>query len=285
MTQKITANTLLQKIQRTVFMNIDPQEVRSFQVRFDAGNLVPPPYHYAYTLEVDLADKNTPANYAIRYLHREELSEEEILDEGFTPNDDWSWKGTLPQNWRNALLEQIKKQSWPTKPEKPGEGEAALEIRLLGEDEKALFDGKPADIASWEYFLQELIQAMYEISGKEAPFELIYREIKRDETYEIQLKASFAERSMQAKELHNGQEANNIQPDWKLLKNLMKTIYVPDYDYENAREQEPKKRGKYIFTGEGLWFKFGDSLIEPDKKSKSLDRLEDSLKGLFGERD
>lgn len=265
-------------------MNIAPHEVSSFQVHFDAGNLVPPPYHYTYSLEVNLSADDTPASYVIQYLHREELSEDEILDEGFTLSDDWEWKGKLPQNWRNALLEQIRKQSWPGKPEKLSEGDAGLQIRLFGEDDKVLFEGQPADIASWEYFLQELIQAMYEISGKEAPFELVYREIKKgSETYEIRLKASFAERSMQATALQDEQEVNNIQPDWKLLKNLMKTIYIPDYDYENAREQEPKKRGKYIFTGEGLWFKFGESLTEPDKKSNSLERLEESLKGLFGE--
>lgn len=267
-------------------MNIDPQEVRSFHAHFDAGNLVPPPYHYAYSLQLNLSADDTPASYSTQYLHREELSEDEILDEGFTLNDDWEWKGNLPQNWRNALLQQIKKQSWPTRPEKRSEGDAGLQIRLMGEDDKVLFDGKPADNASWEYFLQELIQAIYEVSGKEATYELVYREIKKgNETYEIRLKASFAERSMQAKELQDGREVNTIQPEWKLLKSLMKTIYVPDYDYENAREQEPRKRGKYIFTGEGLWFKFGESLTEPDKRSNSLERLEESLKRLFGEDD
>lgn len=264
-------------------MNIDPQAVRSFHAFFDAGHLVPPPFYHTYKFRVNLAEEDTPASYAIRYLHRNELTEAEILDEGFTLDDDWEWKGKLPQGWRNVLLEQIKKQSWPTKAEKLAEGEAGLLISLLGDDDKVLFEGKPADIASWEYFLQELIQVTYEIAQKEAPFELVYREIKKgNETYEIKLKAFFTERIIQAQELENGQELNSIQPDWKLLKNLMKAIYIPDYDYGNAREQEPKKRGKYIFTGEGLWFKFGDSLTEPDKKSNSLERLENSLKGLFG---
>lgn len=267
-------------------MNINPQEVRSFQAHFDAGNLVPPPYYYTYSLQVNLSEEDTPASYAIQYLHREELSEDEILDEGFSPDDDWEWKGNLPQNWRKVLLEQIDKHSWPTRPEKPGEGEAGLRIKLLGEGDKVLFDGQPADIASWEYFLQELIQAIYEISGKEAPYELIYREVKKgNEIYEIRLTASFTERRVEAKEVQDGQEVNRVLPDWKLLKGLMKAIYIPDYDYENAREQEPKKRGKYLYTGEGLWFKFGDSLTEPDKRSNSLERLEESLKGLFGEDD
>jgi hypothetical protein len=263
-------------------MNIDPQDIRTFRVLFDAGNMVPPPFHYTYQLQVNFAGEDTTVSYEVRYLHREELSEEEILDEGFTLNDDWSWTGKLPLNWKNALLNQIEKQSWPKKPEKVTEGEAGLLISLIGEEEKPLFEGKPADIAAWEYFLQELIQAIYELAQKEAPFELVYREVKKgNEIYEIALKASFAERIIWAREIQDGQEVNRIQPDWKILKNLMKNIYIPDYDYESAREQAPKKRGKYIFTGEGLWFKFGESLTEPDQKSNSLERLEASLKDLF----
>lgn len=268
-------------------MNIDPQEVRTFRVHFDAGNMIPPPFHYTYELQVNLAEEDSGEDsiisYEVRYLHREELTEDEILDEGFTLHDDWAWKGNLPLHWQKALLSQIEKQSWPKKPEKIEEGEAGLLISLIGKDEQVLFEGVPADIGSWEYFLQELIQAVYELAQREAPFELTYLEVDRgNETYQIELKASFAERSIRARELQDDQELKSIQADWKLLKNLMKNIYIPDYDYENAREQTPKKRGKYLYTGEGLWFKFGESLTEPDPKSNSLERLEGSLKELFG---
>lgn len=263
-------------------MNIDPQDVHTFRVEFDAGNHVPPPFHYAYTLEVKLSDPEVPSTYEIHYLHREELTEEEILEEGFTLNDDWKWQGNLPVNWQKAIYAQIQKQSWPKKPEKVAEGEALIVIKLLDQEGKPLFAGRPADVAVWDYFNQELIQAIYEVAGKEAPFQLVYKEISSGaEPLEIRLEASFAQRTIKASRKEGAGPEEEVQPDWKELKNLMRLIYLPDYDYEKAREQEPKKRGKYIYTGEGLWFKFGESLLEPTKKSNNLDQVEEGLKNLF----
>ena len=95
------------------------------------------------------------------------------------------------------------------------------------------------------------------------------------------LEASFAKREISAKRLIGEDKEENISPEWRELKQLMKLIYLPDYDYDKAKVQEPKKRGKYLATGEDLWFKFGEGLTEPDKKSNSLNRLEEKLKGLF----
>ncbi len=263
-------------------MNIDPQQVHSIRVTFDAGSHVPPPYHYAYQLEVNLAENGTPGTYEIKYLHREELTEEEIFDEGFTLEDDWEWQGSLPENWREAIKTQIQKQSWPKKPELPDAGEPVLIIRLLDADNKEIFEGSPADPSTWDYFLQELIQAIFEIGEKEAPFFLEYREISSGKgELAIQMEASFAQRTIVATKIQDGKEAGTATPDWKELKQLMKVIYLPDYDYDQARVQEPKKRGKYLYTGEGLWFKFGEGLKEPNKNSDSLERLEKELKELF----
>ena len=262
-------------------MNIDPQQVHTFKVHFETSEHVPPPYYNTYNLEVRLCEGETPASFEIKYLHREELSEEEIFEEGFSLEDDWQWKGNLPENWKEAIKTHIGKQSWPRKPEKPDPNDAILNISLLDSQGNKLFEGQPADLSSWEYFLQELIQAIYETGEKEAPFLLQYREIASgQDQLDILLEASFAKREIAAKRISGGNE-EEAKPDWKELKQLMKLIFLPDYDYDGAKVQEPKKRGKYLTTGEGLWFKFGESLTEPDKKSNSLDRLEKELKGLF----
>lgn len=263
-------------------MNIDPQVVHTIRIEFDAGNAVPPPYHYAYQLEIKPAEPDVPCTYAIQYLHREELTEEEILDEGFTLNDNWQWQGNLPENWQQAILEQTGKQSWPQKPEKQKDDESQISIILTGKDGKVLFKGRPADPQVWEYFNQELIQAIYELAGKEASFQLTYKEISSgNPALEIQVEASFARRTITASRQEENERKIKVHPDWKELKNIMKLVYLPHYDYDHAREQEPKKRGKYINTGEGLWFKFDEGLVEPNKKSQALPRLEEMLKGLF----
>lgn len=261
-------------------MNIDSKQVKKLEIVFDAGGLVPPPFHYAYRLII--APDTAAVEYEIQYLHREELTEEEITDEGFTLEDDWKWEGKLPASWIEVLREQIDKHSWPKKPEQPQQEEAILDIRLLDEKRKPLFEGKPADQAVWEYFLQELIQAIYEIAEREAPFQLMYKEIGQGNAeQEIFLEASFASRTITARKLTSLGTEETVAPAWKTLKGLMKTIYIPEFDYEKASVQEPQKKGKYLYTGDGLWFKFGESLLEPDTKSKSLPRLEESLKELF----
>lgn len=263
-------------------MNIDPQQVHSIRIEFDAGNTVPPPYHYAYQLEIKPGEPDTPCSYAIQYLHREELSEDEILEEGFTLNDDWKWQGNLPQKWQEALLDLIKKQSWPKKPEKPKAETSLMLISLSNREGKVLFEGIPADPNLWEYFIQELIQAIYELAEKEAPFRLAYKEISSGNPgLEILIEASFAQRTISASRQEENDRKIKVHPDWRELKNMMKLVFLPDYDYDKASEQEPKKRGKYINTGEGLWFKFEEGLTEPDKKSQTLSRLEGMLKGLF----
>jgi hypothetical protein len=261
-------------------MNIDSQQVKKLEIIFDAGGLVPPPFHFAYRLIIDTG--STATQYEIQYLHREELTEEEITDEGFTLEDDWKWEGKLPANWIEALLAQIDKQSWPKSPEQPNPEEAVLDIRLLNEKSKVLFEGKPADQDSWEYFLQEVIQAIYEVAEREAPFQLMYKEIGAGNAgQEIFIEASFAHRKITAQKLSSNGTEENTAPDWKILKAIMKATYTPEFDYEKASINEPHKQGKYLYTGEGLWFKFGDSLLEPGKDTKSLIRLEETLKDLF----
>lgn len=263
-------------------MSVAIASVHKLDIFFDAGENVPPPFHYAYHLELTLRPDALEAKFDLRYLHREELTEEEILDEGFTPNDDWHWSGSLPEVWLNTLKEQLQKSIWPNKPKEVVEGEPLLEIQLLSQGSEILFAGKPADPQVWEYFLQELMQAIYEVAQKEAPFKLHYKEINYlGEATEIWVEASFAARTATARQNGMKAAAAEKQVPWLELKKLLKTVYLPEYDYDNALEEEPQKMGRYLSTGEGLWFVFGESLIEPGANTNSLERLDESLKGLF----
>ncbi|AHM62528.1 hypothetical protein D770_21395 [Flammeovirgaceae bacterium 311] len=265
-------------------MSVAIESVHKLDIFYDAGENVPPPYHYAYHLELTIKPAGLEAKFDLRYLHREDLSEEEILEEGFTLQDDWNWSGTLPQLWQEALQEQVQKSIWPNKPKEAQEGEAVLEIQLLSQPGEVLFAGRPADVSSWEYFLQEIMQAIYEVAQKEAPLALHYLEVGgSDKSIEIWLNASFAERKANARQvgLEGAGVADTRELSWPALKKLLKTVYMPDYDYENASELPPAEKGKHISTGEGLWFTFGESLLEPGANTNSLERLEVALKDIF----
>jgi hypothetical protein len=262
-------------------MSVAIDSVYKLDVFFDAGENVPPPFHSAYHLELSLKPDALLVHFDLRYLHREELSEEEILDEGFTLQDDWSWEGALPKVWRDALEEQLRKSLWPNKPKEPQEGEPILELQLLSQAGEVLFSGTPADVPMWEYFLQELIQAAYEVAEKEAPLQLHYKEIlPSKKQINIWLSASFARREATA--WQEGLEREKEKAiDWQVLKKVMKTVYLPEYHYDDATDGEPKKAGKYLETGDGIWYEFGKSLKEAGATTSSLARLEAALKELF----
>ncbi len=262
-------------------MSVALESVHKLDIFFDAGENVPPPFHYAYHLELTLRADSLHTKFDLRYLHREDLTEEEILEEGFTPDDDWHWEGKLPEVWLKTLQEQLQKSIWPNKPKEAEAGEPVLEIQLLSQPGEVLFAGRPADAQVWEYFLQEMMQAIYEVAQKEAPFTLHYKEINYlGQATEIWVEASFAARTATAR--HQGLEGPATKEvPWQELKKLLKTVYLPEYEYDNALEAAPQKMGRYISTGEGLWFAFGESLLEPGANTNSLERLDQTLKELF----
>ena len=65
----------------------------------------PPPYAFAYTLEIEIREKEVLVDMQTEYLGREELSFEEIEAEGFSDDDDSHWKVHLPESWINKIHE------------------------------------------------------------------------------------------------------------------------------------------------------------------------------------
>jgi hypothetical protein len=212
----------------------------------------PPPYLYQYVLELILKDGVYEARYELVYLEREEIEEDEIFEEGFTLNDDYSWSGKLPEVWIQEFKTLIEK----TKDGQESKDNILLEVETE-EGRKSFY---PLNDEAWEYFLQEMIQAIYEIDQRESPFELLYKEISPEKEWtEIKLTASFANRKVEA--ILKGKEGNvEKEISWQGLKSLMEIVYLPDYDYEEANAKPPHKPGKYINTGEGLWFEFGNTI-------------------------
>lgn len=261
-------------------MNIASEELAEIQIYFSSGTNTPPPYHHQYRIQLRPTAEGLDVDYELAYLHREEISEDEIVSEGFSENDDWQWAGSLNESWLLSLNEMIDKHSWPKQPLRPSEEEPSLLLRLLDKEGNKLFDGIPADAESWMYFAQELIQALYETAGREAPWVMEYIEkSKQDVQLLMQIEAHFSTRSVHVRKEENGRSTERIL-DWQDLKNLMKVIYLPDYLPDQAHDNLPKKGGKFLNTGEGFWYELGVSVKEPSKKSKTIPRLEETLKGL-----
>ncbi len=71
---------------------------------------VPAPFAHDYTLSLEL-DKDIKARYQINYKGRENLSEEEIIEEGYTLDDDFEWKGEINSAWLQQIESLLDFQS------------------------------------------------------------------------------------------------------------------------------------------------------------------------------
>lgn len=231
----------------------------------------PPPFLYHYTISLQFEKEKNHVQFELKYLDRDELDEEEIYEEGFSLNDDYQWEGFLPDVWIQEIKELLQKTNTSK-----GENNSNIHLELEADGKQDSFT--PSNYEKWDYLLQELVQAIYEISQKENPLEIQYKEIQAGKNdIDISLTASFALRKAELRKSFDPKDKVK-ELSWPKLKNLLSIIYLPDYDYEAATDKSPTKPGKYLATGEGLWFKFGKAIINPGKTNDVLKKIEDILK-------
>lgn len=250
------------------------EKISVLQISYFTPDL-PPPFTYQYVLSSHFKEDELLVDFKMEYIGREELEEDEIIAEGFTLDDDFTYQGSLPLIWKQELINQLDKTTYF----KDIPSDYPIHVKIEGLDEKQPFEGYPADLKNWEYFLQELVQGVFEAGKRERPLEVAYKEIRSNVLEEdIAVHVSFLERSARIASNAKGKEQQeNIIP-WKNLKKVLKAIYMPDYFPENALTKTPLKDGKYINPGDGLWYQFGKSLKNPDPKFDSLAKLELTLK-------
>ncbi|WP_373513046.1 hypothetical protein [Persicitalea sp.] len=248
-----------------------PADWKMLIIKFQTSEITPPPYAYFFTLTLTKADEGLLADFDHQYLDRDELEEEAILEEGFELNSDYAWKGELSAVWQKELDKLLSKTSY--RPErKTNDTEDYIELVFPNKnsgDERYF----PTNIADFEYFLQEIMQAIYEVSEKEQPFKLDYRNIDRLGESKINCRAAFAERIFSVQQ-------NDEPPKilgWKWTQEVMGTVFMADFVTEEATREVPKFSGKYLSLGDGLWYEFGETLVEPAPDSEVLPRIKKLL--------
>jgi hypothetical protein len=240
-----------------------------YVVRYQSAPVVPAPFSHYYTLKLDILSKDElHVDFSISYTNRENMDEDEILDEGFSLDDDYRWKGSVPAVWIGEF-QKILAGSKIIRQREEKEFEDFIEIELEEDDKKVTV--YPVDKERWSYFLQEFMQAIFESGGREKPFELSFLTIEEGKaTRAIELKASFALKTFT---LVN-QGASPQKLEWIQLQKVMDTVYKAEFIEDNALETKPSKSGSYISAGDGLWYQLGIAVVEPTNKSKELARIE-----------
>jgi hypothetical protein len=250
-----------------ILTNNTMKDWKSIRIKFQTAMGLPAPYSYFYTLDLTRDGTDLGVSLTLHYLDRDELDEEMILEEGFSMDDDYSWTGTLPTVWQIQLTQALEKLAAAQSDEVPQQ-ENYLVVEIQSSDGKTT-DFTPTDRTLWDYLQQELVQAIYEASGKERAFELEYLEIDPKNDLRIKIDASFAERVFSVR-------VNNSQPqslDWKWTKEVMGTVFKADFLPAQTPDELPRFSGKYLTTGDGVWYEFGETLVEPSPKSKVLPQI------------
>ena len=169
---------------------------------------LPAPYAYAVVADIEIADKLV-IDFTLTYLDRQDLSDEEIVGEGFTNEDDFSWKGTLGHVWVELINDLVRHN----RDDRPM-GDFYLHIA----DDHAGFPDITDDL-----IVQELIQAVYEAGGHEAPLSISICEIDRPTTliWKFEQHKAFLDQEEIA---------------WNMAYELMQLVYT-----ENLERSKPTK--------------------------------------------
>ncbi|MEL6534052.1 MAG: hypothetical protein AAFQ98_01505 [Bacteroidota bacterium] len=246
-------------------MTLPWEGLQALDIQLETRTL-PPPYRHQILAKVENRPSGWFVQFQLSYLDRESVTEEELLEEGFTGDDDFTWEGDLTAGWVTHLQNSLAQSTFPKDQTAAREKEPLVELVGHYAEGKNL-QGVPAETGYWEYLLQEFMQALYELSGFERPLEISYREVtKKQPPLDVSLSASFAHRTAEVIAQQEGNTFPTRTLHWDDVKEIMKQIYHYEFDVLRAKPQPPKKRGMYLFLGEGGWLPLPEALISTTKE-------------------
>lgn len=228
---------------------------------------VPAPFCYTKTLKINATGSVLHVDYQLQYTDREDFSMEELEEEGFTGDDNESWKGNLHINW----LETLNTITNLSKGEKASSANECI-VHVDGN----LFETYGNE-NKWDYFIQEITQAIYETATWEQP--LIIRFCKKEKDTDkapIQkLTISFASKTAVST---TGDKNKTI--DWKNIQQLLKLFYLQEFNEGEHANKVPNQAGIYSDPSDGQWYNLNDSSKVLNKTQK--EQLQKILEEIFG---
>jgi hypothetical protein len=215
-----------------------------WEARFETNDLTPPPFSHYYHLIISKEGTEYMATYELVYTHREELTEEELAEEGFTRNDNRSCKAPLHTAWI-AQLEKLLAQTQPeTRPRQPRHNFLEFHIKTQS-GEAQIFS--PKNRAAWEMLLEQVVQGLMEAAKVEAPLVLGYAWQEQGKQQRYDIRWQFADRT--AVVMHAGK---TYTIPWQAALSIMEQSFMIEADIEKAATQP--KSGDQISPGDGQWY-------------------------------
>ena len=247
-----------------------PPTTTGLVLEYDSG-ILPPPYSHVFRLALDWSTGVLSTQLDLHYTDREELTEQEIFDEGFSLEDDYRYQGNVPSVWIGPVKQLFQTTRWTKK----GIDEGGITLTPL-EGGKSEGLKIPSNQEEWQMIAQDLIQAIYELEKKEAPLTVQYRKVEREQISDLSLTIHFSNREAV---LVHSDVSKKIS--WEGAIDLMKFVFLPDYRYEQAKETPGTKRGAYIEFGDCFWHELGKGVVNSHASVDAVGKIKAGFERLL----
>lgn len=249
--------------------------MHSFKLYYESPQDVPAPYHLEAKLALELTAKNEINVQAeIQYVDREDFSKEDLLAEGLQPENHWEWSGQLPTIWIPILTERLK--GFKIGEASPKSYEPFIGIELANGE----FLKPKAKLEQEDLFVQELMQAIFEVAEKEFPLDLGFQfKNSADQWMLVEGELSFAERKFRY--IVNGNQSVVQTIDFQPIQQLMNDLFIGEFFAEKAEEKLKNTHSFAVFPGDGLWYVAGNSWKKPNGNNQYFAHLESQLVKIF----
>ncbi|MGD1841270.1 MAG: hypothetical protein ACFB0B_10295 [Thermonemataceae bacterium] len=217
-----------------------------FTIQFQTAPHTPPPYCYQCIVLVHFLTNKLSVQVRLHYFSRASLTEEEIIAEGFSIEDDFDWEGTLPNTWVKALQNLLQQTTWVDSPQ----GQDYLAV--ITDEKETLF---PREVTTWEMTFQALLQAAHELNESggltEIQFLAVFNNSKKQH---IILRPRFSTREVTILMASN---TTKKKVAWSTFHQLMVELHTLTLQEEQASTKPPRREGYYINHGDGYWYLLG----------------------------
>jgi len=205
--------------------------------------LNPPPFLFKLDVHFEFKDSGVHVKYNKHFLNREDFSEDELEEEGFSLQDDVEIDSTLGENWA-TYFKQLKEHSdWSTA--EPSE-KIGHTVSIYTSEEATV---KYLTVNKIEYQLEEILQGILENAKIEAPLSLHLKKVHNGSETAIELLWHFKDRLFEI-------IVNNktILKTWEEGQNLLAQFYEIDLAELSVYKKKLPEGKICINPGDGLWY-------------------------------
>ncbi len=244
-----------------------------FKLFYESPSDIPAPYHFEALFEFkSFENDKLELSLHVQYVEREDFSSEELIAEGLSVEDKFEWSGDLPIIWKNRLALSFSKYKSGSCDPKDAEPFIAIEAANSSTYVPRFLDFE-------ENLIQELMQAIYEVAGKEYPLFLGFQFKDENDTWnKYQGEMSFA--NLNFTYSNSSGQVETIS-DWDKLQDIVNIVFIAEFITDKALEDLKKSSSFAVFPGDGFWYIAGDSLRKPSGNTNYFDILEMKLRELF----